>query len=101
MTKTLETDQEVLKTLLTTNEYYIHIGSHRDQYNPLAYNLSPDWKMTSKPVSFPKSQRMGILTHPGWLVAHSSNFDNDPIHRRLWIRYKLLGGNVPDIPITL
>ena len=44
---------------------------------------------------------MGILTHPGWLVAHSSNFDNDPIHRGLWIRYKLLGGNVPDIPITV
>ena len=101
VTKTLEADQAVLKTLLTTNKYYIHIGSHRDQYNPLAYNLSPDWKMTSKPVTFPKSQRMGILTHPGWLVAHSSNFDNDPIHRGLWIRYKLLGGNVPDIPITV
>ena len=43
---------------------------------------------------------MGVLTHPAWLVAHSGNFDNDPIRRGLWIRKKLLGGNVPDVPIT-
>ena len=44
---------------------------------------------------------MGVLTHPAWLVAHSGNFDNDPIRRGLWIRKKLLGGNVPDVPITV
>ena len=44
---------------------------------------------------------MGVLTHPAWLVAHSGNFDNDPIRRGRWIRYKLLGGNIPDIPITV
>ena len=44
---------------------------------------------------------MGILTHPAWLVAHSTNFDNDPIRRGHWIRYKLLGGNVPDIPVSV
>ena len=44
---------------------------------------------------------MGVLTHPAWLVAHSGNFDNDPIRRGHWIRYKLLGGNVPDIPINV
>ena len=44
---------------------------------------------------------MGVLTHPAWLVAHSGNFDNDPIRRGLWIRKKLLGGMVPDIPVSV
>ena len=98
---TLEKDKQVLKTLLTTREYFIHIGSHRDHGSPLTYNLSPDWKPTENAVRFPKGQRMGVLTHPAWLVAHSGNFDNDPIRRGRWIRYKLLGGNIPDIPITV
>jgi len=98
---TLEKDQQVFKTLLTTSDYLIYVNSHRDHGNPLVYNLPPDWKPTSKPVRFPKDQRMGVLTHPAWLVAHSGNFDNDPIRRGHWIRYKLLGGNVPDIPINV
>jgi hypothetical protein len=98
---TLGKDKQVLKTLLTTREYLIYVNSHRDHGNPLAYNLPPDWKPTPKPVPFPKDQRMGILTHPAWLVAHSTNFDNDPIRRGHWIRHKLLGGNIPDIPITV
>lgn len=97
----LEKDRQVLKTLLTTPEYLIYVNSHRDHGNPLAYNLPPDWKPSPKPFKFPKDQRMGILTHPGWLVAHSGNFDNDPIRRGHWIRYKLLGGNIPDIPINV
>ena len=98
---TLKKDKQVFKTLLTTPEYLIFVNSHRDHGNPLVYNLPPDWKPTSKPVRFPKNQRMGVLTHPAWLVAHSGNFDNDPIRRGHWIRYKLLGGNVPDIPINV
>jgi len=98
---TLEKDQQVFKTLLTTSDYLIYVNSHRDHGNPLVYNLPPDWKPTLKPVRFPKDQRMGVLTHPAWLVAHSGNFDNDPIRRGHWIRYKLLGGNVPDIPINV
>jgi len=97
----LKKDEQVLKTLLTTPEYLIYVNSHRDHGNPLAYNLPPDWKPTPKPFKFPEDQRMGILTHPAWLVAHSGNFDNDPILRGHWIRYKLLGGSVPDIPITV
>ena len=97
----LKKDKQVLKTLLTTPEYLIHVNSHRDHGNPLVYNLPPDWKPSSKPFKFPEGQRMGILTHPAWLVAHSGNFDNDPILRGHWIRYKLLGGSVPDIPITV
>ena len=97
----LNEDKQVLKTLLTTPEYLVHVNSHRDHGNPLAYNVPPDWKPSPKPYEFPKDQRMGILTHPAWLVAHSGNFDNDPIMRGHWIRYKLLGGSVPDIPITV
>ena len=97
----LKKDKQVLKTLLTTPEYLIYVNSHRDHGNPLAYNLPPDWKPTPKPFKFPEDQRMGVLTHPAWLVAHSGNFDNDPIRRGHWIKYKLLGGSVPDIPITV
>jgi hypothetical protein len=101
VTHVLKQDKQVFKTLLTTREYLVYVNSHRDHGNPLVYNLPPDWKPTPKPVPFPKDQRMGILTHPAWLVAHSTNFDNDPIRRGHWIRYKLLGGNVPDIPINV
>jgi mono/diheme cytochrome c family protein len=45
--------------------------------------------------------RMGILTHPSWLIAHSTNFFPDAIRRGRWIREKLLAGHVPDIPITV
>ena len=97
----LEKDRQVLKTLLTTSEYFVLVNSWRDNHNPLAYNLPHDFKLTRKPVALPKDQRMGVLTHPAWLVAHSGNFDNDPIHRGMWIRKKLLGGMVPDVPITV
>jgi mono/diheme cytochrome c family protein len=46
-------------------------------------------------------QRLGILTQPSWLVAQSGNFDNHAIHRGRWIREKLLGGRIPDVPITV
>ena len=50
-------------------------------------------------ISLPASQRAGMLTHPAWLVAHSGNFDNDPIRRGKWIREHLLADMVPDVPI--
>ncbi len=50
---------------------------------------------------FQISNRRGILTHPAWLVAHSGNFQTDPIRRGRWIREKLLAGTVPEIPITV
>ena len=49
----------------------------------------------------PKEQRAGILTQPSWLVAHSTNFDNHAILRGKWVRERLLGGYVPDLPITV
>lgn len=45
--------------------------------------------------------RIGMLTHPAWLVANSKNAATDPIHRGKWIREKLLGGFMRDVPITV
>jgi hypothetical protein len=50
---------------------------------------------------FKVPNRMGILTHPAWLIAHSQNAHTDPIKRGKWIQEKLLGGFVPDVPITV
>ena len=52
-------------------------------------------------VKVPKDERMGILTHPSWLVAHSDAMDNHAILRGLWIRNRLLGDSVPEVPITV
>jgi mono/diheme cytochrome c family protein len=64
-----------------------------------AYGLDdfPD----QQPVDLPADQRAGILTQPAWLVAWSKSDENDAIHRGKWVRERLLGGVVPDIPITV
>ena len=49
----------------------------------------------------PEGERMGILTHPSWLVSHSDAMDNHAILRGRWIRERLLGGGIPDVPITV
>jgi hypothetical protein len=67
------------------------------------YNLHEDtWDYPLlQPFPMPEGQRVGILTHPAWLVAWSGNFGNDPIRRGKWIREHLLAGSVPDVPITV
>jgi len=45
--------------------------------------------------------RAGILTDPSWLIAHSTNNENDPVHRGIWVRERLLAGSVPDLPIDV
>lgn len=69
-----------------------------------AYNLDEDTADAIRRdpgdlVEFPRDQRAGMLTHPAWLVAHSGNFDNDPIRRGKWIREHLLADLVPEVPI--
>ncbi|MEO0445649.1 MAG: DUF1588 domain-containing protein [Verrucomicrobiota bacterium] len=49
----------------------------------------------------PEGQRLGVLTHPSWLVSHSDAMDNHAIHRGIWVRTRLLGGGIPDVPITV
>lgn len=52
-------------------------------------------------ATVPEGERMGILTHPSWLVSHSDAMDNHAIHRGIWVRERLLGGGIPDVPITV
>lgn len=52
-------------------------------------------------TTLPADQRVGILTHPAWLVSHSDAMDNHAILRGRWVRERLLGGSVPDVPITV
>ena len=51
-----------------------------------------------QPVSMPEEQRAGLLTHPAWLAAWSLNEGNDPIHRGIWVRERLLAGVIQDVP---
>jgi len=52
-------------------------------------------------ATVPEGQRLGILTHPSWLVSHSDAMDNHAILRGRWVRERLLGGGIPDVPITV
>lgn len=115
----LENDQHVLEELLTTNKVFVsywngtnppdqikrkgNMQNYVATHDAQSYNLNPleveyDGSM---PIEVPKEQRCGILTQPSWLVAHSGNFDNDPVRRGKWIREKLLAGYVLDVPITV
>jgi hypothetical protein len=62
-----------------------------------AGSLQPDRILATAPAG----QRLGILTHPSWLVSHSDAMDNHAIRRGKWIRERLLGGGIPDVPITI
>ena len=68
--------------------------SHRSFGNG---SLKPDRTLATAP----EGQRMGLLTHPAWLVSHSDAMDNHAILRGRWIRERLLGGGIPDVPITV
>jgi cytochrome c553 len=57
-----------------------------------------DWPAV-QPAPLPKDTRIGVLMQPSWLIAFSTNFDNDPVRRGRWVRERLLGGTVPDLPI--
>lgn len=127
----LEQDKDVLKELLTTNKSFVayktaadtkkkriaELAKFEDEKakNPEKFkNKKPpkvgrsvyeSYNLTDfpdiQPVELPREQRAGILTQPAWLVAWSKNDDNDAIHRGKWVRERLLGGVVPDIPITV
>lgn len=106
----IDKDKDILRELLTSNKSFVNHrkgrrGSERAEGGRqihLSYSLPPDWKWTSEqPIEFPQEIRAGILTQPSWLVAFSDNFNNHAILRGKWIREKLLGGTVPDLPITV
>ncbi len=60
-------------------------------------SMKPDRFLTT----VPEGERLGLLTHPSWLVSHSDAMDNHAIRRGRWIRERLLGGGIPDVPITV
>ncbi len=80
---------------------HLPMDSGRDYIT--AYNLND--KTFSYPATQPfalaPNERIGILMHPAWLIAHSLNLDNDPIRRGKWIRERLLADTVPELPITV
>lgn len=115
----LEEDQDVLAELLTTNQSFVSYwdgtnppdrikkagGKERyaETHDAQSYNLDPFENPSARhtPIELPVEQRCGILTQPSWLVAHSGNFDNDPVRRGKWIREKLLASFVLDLPVTV
>lgn len=119
----LAEDRQVLRELLTTDRYFVDIDYDKDNIafqpsmrqpgngnNPVTsdpeyatlYGLPRDWVWTTQqPVTMPNGHRVGVLTHPAWLVAWSGNFDNHPVQRGKWIRTHLLGGTIPDVPICV
>ncbi|MEQ8784822.1 MAG: DUF1588 domain-containing protein [Pirellulaceae bacterium] len=124
----LEQDRDVLRELLTTELSFVDVASvpnwvkfanrraeqarakgetppaHPfDKKNKVNehYNFDPaDWR-GEMPLPLDPRQRAGILTQPSWLIAHSTNTDNHAIHRGKWIQERLLGGLIPDTPITV
>lgn len=116
----LAEDQDVLRQLLTTDLMFVNLRFKEDKQTrqpvPVpASELNPNnhrgivgphyvygfaaWPV-AQPVKAPADQpRLGVLMQPAWLVAHSTNFENDPVRRGRWIRERLLGQTVPDLPI--
>ena len=108
----LKRDKDVLRELLTTNRAFVNTRYDSNKKKivlyeansqiHLSYSLPPDWKWTAEqPIEIPEGTRAGILTQPSWLVAWSVNQDNHAILRGKWVRERLLGNVVPDIPITV
>lgn len=127
----LEQDTDVLKELLTTNKSFVAYKTAADTKKKRAEALAKfeadkakePAKFANKkppkvgrsvyeayglkdfpdqqPVELPANERAGILTQPAWLVAQSTSFDNHAIHRGKWVRERLLGNVVPDLPITV
>jgi hypothetical protein len=106
----LADDREVLKRLLTTSDYFVNwnpkgtMGVNRPDKRQKWYyelfDLPHEWEwQKEQPIHFAPAVRAGLLTHPAWLISFSDNEKNQAIQRGKWIRTKLLGGTVPDVPI--
>lgn len=75
------------------------LGGYRGGQYYTAYGFEKETWNYPVEQPFPVDHRVGMLTHPAWLVAHSGNFDTDPIRRGKWIREHLLADTIPEIPI--
>lgn len=110
----LKEDRDVLKELLTTDQTFVgyRVSRKKGARSPFGtrpgqselykhYNFALEAWSEQMPMSLPSEQRSGILTQPAWLIAHSANTENHAIHRGKWVRERLLGGSIPDTPITV
>lgn len=120
----LKKDRDVLKELLTTNESFVHYSTSKAFPKALEffakkfpdkdlrleanyywlgkyYNLTPREWSHEQPLKLPADQRAGILTQPSWLYTFATNVETHPIHRGEWVYKYLLGGTIPDVPITV
>lgn len=102
LTRIVAEDRDVMRRLLTTREAFVmnRVEGRFHNTDYTSYNLPPDFKQDGL-VTLDAQTRCGILTQPAWLVAHSGNFDNDPVRRGKWVLEHLLGGTVPDVPVTV
>ena len=75
------------------------LGGYRGGQYYTSYNFEKETWDYPIEQPFAVLNRAGMLTHPAWLVAHSGNFDTDPIRRGKWIREHLLADTIPEIPI--
>ena len=111
-------DKDVFRRLLTTNETFVNARpgknknrdaevqraqtpnavNHKNQAPPEAMYGLTTWTK-DQPVELPAGTRIGVLMQPSWLASWSTNFDTDPVRRGRWVRERLLGGTVPDLPI--
>lgn len=84
-----------------TGKVYMPHDSEAVEHSVKMYNLNhTTWSyQAEQPMKL--ENRIGMLTHPAWLVANSHNAATDPIRRGKWIREKLLGGFIRDVPITV
>jgi hypothetical protein len=118
------TDKDVFRELLTTQKTFVNYTVRDDKKTnrknvPMQAVPPPPFRKEkgevfkpgvepvygftewpeNQPVDAPKDTRIGVLMQPSWLVAWSTNFETDPVRRGRWVRERLLGGTVPDLPI--
>jgi hypothetical protein len=86
-------NHDLTQANLSGPQIYARVGRRSFGYG----SMKPDRIL----ATVPEGQRLGILTHPSWLVSHSDAMDNHAILRGRWIRERLLGGGIPDVPITV
>jgi hypothetical protein len=115
----LDSDRDVLKQLLTTPLAFVNVKTktnketRQEEYAPSVEHNKQNNKGQAtietlygfeqwpiqQPVTLAPDTRLGILMQPSWLLAWSENFNNDIVRRGKFIRERLLGGTVPDLPI--
>ena len=105
----LSQDKDVFKELLTSPASFSggeFAGSafQDGPSSPIFRALPPNGaekRSRKKGGDIGNGDSIGIPMQPSWLVAWSVGTDNDIVRRGRWVREKLIGGRVPDLPINV